>query len=207
MVERSAADAGNGAIALTCDVRDLSSCELAVATAVEEFGGLDAIIYTVAKDTMDRLRSADEDAWADSLATNVVGASLATAAAIEQLEASGGRAIYFSSSSGPTSAPWPGLGVYGVTKAALERLIDAWQAEHPLVAFSSLILGPTLGDNDAPSQFGTTWDADLAAEFLPKWIEIERHPGLVTSEDLIQGVSTILTVDALISSMTILPRS
>jgi len=71
--------------------------------------------------------------WADCAA--------GAAAAIPHLTASAGKAVYLSSDAGSFGPPWPGLGAYGVSKAALERLVDAWRAEHPDVGFTCLIVG------------------------------------------------------------------
>ena len=88
-----------------------------------------------------RMVDTGADTWRRIFDTNVIGASLATAAAIPHLTASAGKAVYLSSDAGGFGPPWPGLGAYGVSKAALERLVEAWRAEHPDVGFTSLIVG------------------------------------------------------------------
>lgn len=206
LIEQAARDAGNGAIGLPCDVSDESSCQMLIDQTVGRLGGLDALVFTVATDTMERVESVDAATWAHAFSTNVTGATLVTRAALPHLASTRGRAIYFSSSAGPITAPWPGLSVYGVTKAALERLVDAWQSEHPGVGFTRLVIGPTLGDAVVPSQFGTGWDADLISEFVTKWVEMEKHQGLVSSEDLVKAIVSILSIDALVPQLHLLPR-
>ena len=68
--------------------------------------------------------------------TNVMGAALVTAAAVPHLSASGGTAVYLSSVSASLTPPWPGLGAYGVSKAALDKLVEAWRVEHPDIGFT-----------------------------------------------------------------------
>src|SRR5262249_12065841 len=72
-----------------------------------------------------RLVETDAGTWRRVFDTNVIGASLVTAAAIPYLEASRGKAIYLSSVNGGLTPPWPGLGAYGVSKAALDKLLEA----------------------------------------------------------------------------------
>ena len=43
------------AIAVPCDVRDEDACNAAVATAVEAFGGLDAVVYAPGISSFDPL--------------------------------------------------------------------------------------------------------------------------------------------------------
>ena len=121
-LERAAREAGSGALAIECDVTDADSCRAAITAAARALGGIDALVYAPAVGHLARLVDIDADAWRRSFDTNVVGASLMTAAAIPHLTASGGRAVYLSSVSASVTPPWPGLGAYVVTKAALDKL-------------------------------------------------------------------------------------
>jgi NAD(P)-dependent dehydrogenase (short-subunit alcohol dehydrogenase family) len=207
MVTAAAAEAGNGSIGIACDVSDADACESVVAQAVEHLGGLDTLIFAAALGTMARIEETDASAWAEGFLTNVTGASLITRAALPHLEASSfGRAIYFSSMGGTFTPPWPGLGLYGVTKAALERMVESWSAEHRNISFTRLVVGPAAGDATAPSEFGRTWDADVAMALMPKWREMDHLASLVMPEDLTTAVSAILSVDADIPLLAIIPR-
>jgi NAD(P)-dependent dehydrogenase (short-subunit alcohol dehydrogenase family) len=207
LVKAAAAEAGDKALGLTCDVTDSASCQAAVDEAVAYMGGLDVVVYTVALDLLVHLKDVDSSAWANAFATNVTGANLITQAALPHLKASHGKAIYFSSHAGPYSKPWPGLAVYGVTKAALERLVDSWRAEHPDIAFTRLVVGPALGDAVVPSQFGTRWDPALTAEAMGAWTEWSMNDGLISTADLAATVTHVLSVDALVPVVTLLPRA
>ncbi len=79
--------------------------------------------------------------WRRVFDTNVIGAAIVTSAAIEHLTASGGTAAYLSSVSASLTPPWPGLGAYAVSKAALDKLVEAWRAEHPTVGFTRVVVG------------------------------------------------------------------
>ena len=88
MVEAAAAEVGNGAIGIACDVSDEDSCNEVVAKTVKAFGGLDTIIFAAALGTLERIERTDAAAWAEGFQTNVTGASLLTAAAIPHLKES-----------------------------------------------------------------------------------------------------------------------
>jgi NAD(P)-dependent dehydrogenase (short-subunit alcohol dehydrogenase family) len=207
LVKAAAVEAGEGALGLTCDVRDPASCQAAVDAAVAHLGGLDVLVYTVAVDILVHLKDVEAADWAEAFAANVTGANMITQAALPHLKASHGKAVYLSSQAGPYSKPWAGLGVYGVTKAALERLVDSWRVEHPDIAFTRLVVGPTLGDSVVPSQFGTTWDPAMAAEAMSVWTEWSFSDGFISPEDLAATVIHVLTLNALVPVVTLLPRA
>ena len=132
----AAKEAGPGAVPIVCDVTEPSSCRDAVEAAARELGGIDALVYATGIGPLRRLVDLDADTWRRTFETNVTGAALVTAAAIPHLTASGGAAAYLTSISASFTPPWPGLGAYAVTKAALEKLVEAWRVEHPAVGFT-----------------------------------------------------------------------
>jgi NAD(P)-dependent dehydrogenase (short-subunit alcohol dehydrogenase family) len=139
---------GNGAIGLQCDVCEEASCAEVVDRAAEALGGLDAVLYSPAIIAMCTLMDADGAYWESVLRTNVVGAALVTRAAVAHLAETRGRMLYLSSVSS-SGAVWPGLGVYTTSKAALERMVEAWRAEHPEVLFTTFTIGPIASERDA----------------------------------------------------------
>jgi NAD(P)-dependent dehydrogenase (short-subunit alcohol dehydrogenase family) len=207
LVEDAARKVGNGAIGLACDVRDEASCGSVVGDTVTAFGGLDAVIYAAAVGPLVGLQEASRAVWQEALDINLVGAALTTAAALPHLEASGGgRAMYLSSVSGGESAPWPGLGVYAVTKAALERMVDCWRIEHPDVRFTSLVLGPIGGHNGAPGSFGASWDPDKVGGFIDSWTALGLlKSSVVDAHDLCEQVVAILNGSGSFSRVVLEP--
>ncbi len=98
------------------------------------------------------------------------GAALITAAAIPHLTETRGVAAYLSSISASFTPPWPGLGAYATSKAALDTMVEAWRNEHPAVGFTRVIVGDCAGGEGASAtEFANGWDWDLAAEFHPIW--------------------------------------
>lgn len=197
-VEAAAKEAGPGSLALECDVTDEASCRSAIAEAADALGGIDGLVYTPAIGPLIRLVDTDAQTWRRVFDTNVTGAALVTAAAIPHLTTSAGKAVYLSSISGHLTPPWPGLGAYAVSKAALEQLVDAWRAEHPGIGFTRLVVGDCAGgDGDARTEFNAGWNHELAMEFYPIWQARNYVTGaLMDVEDLVDVVDTVLRTGA-----------
>lgn len=161
-VREAAKKAGGGAMGLVCDVRDPESCQRVVKEASEGLGGLDVVVYSTAVDTLIRLESTDADVWRATFDTNVIGAALITAAALPIMRETSGRFVYVSASS--VDRPLPGMGVYASSKAALETMVRAWQAEHPDVFFATVRVGSALG-----TEVTSSWDRQLLGELSALW--------------------------------------
>ncbi len=204
----AAAEAGAGALAMRCDVLDGDACASAVEGACAELGGADALVYCAGVGPLARLVDTTPAMWRDVLGTNVVGAAVATQAALRALTASRGRALYLSSVSASLTPPWPGLGAYAASKAALDKLIEAWHGEHPEVAFTRVIVGDTAGGTGhGATEFAAGWDADLAAEHFPRWVDRGYlSGGLVAVDELVAVAASLLVVDADVPTVAITPR-
>lgn len=209
-LERAAAEAGERAVAITCDVTDAASCATAIATAAEHLGGIDAVVYAPGIGPLARLVDLDIDTWRRAFETNVIGAAQVTTAAIPFLTATRGVAVYLSSVSASITPPWPGLGAYVVTKAALDKLVEAWRVEHPELGFTRLVVGDCAGgEGEAQTGFAQDWDPELAAELGTQWFERGLLSGaLIDVEDLVDVVDAVLRTGASASvpSITVAPR-
>lgn len=191
LVAAAAADAGPGAVGLTCDARDEGSCRAVVADAVDALGGLDALVYATAIDRLVRIADAGADTWHDTFATNVFGAGLVTAAALPHLREAKGRAVYVSASS--VDRPLPGMGVSAASKAALETMVRAWQSEHPDLCFATVRVGSALGTGVTDS-----WDRDLLVELSATWgalgyVHDNGPGGPMTVEQAAASILAVLT--------------
>jgi NAD(P)-dependent dehydrogenase (short-subunit alcohol dehydrogenase family) len=206
----AAKEAGPDALAIACDVTDEASCRSAVAEAAAGLGGIDGLVYATGIGPLRRIEDLDAATWRRTLDTNVTGAALVTAAAIEHLTASGGVAAYLSSVSASLTPPWPGLAAYIVSKAALDKLVEAWRAEHPRVGFTRVVVGDCAGGEGASrSEFVKEWDGNLAAAFLPIWIERKYVSGsMIEIDDLALVIDGVLRAgrSASIPSVVVAPR-
>ena len=209
-LDAAAEEAGPGALAIACDVTDETSSQSAIEEAARGLGGIDALVYTPAIGPLAHLVDVDADTWRRVFDTNVTGAARITAAAIPHLEASAGTAAFLSSVSASLTPPWPGLGAYIVSKAALDKLVEAWRAEHPGIGFTRLVVGDcTGGEGHSRTEFAEGWDEDLATDLVPGWLERGYLSGaLIGVDELVSVVDAVLRSGASLSlpSVTVAPR-
>ena len=196
----AAAEAGPEASTVVCDVRDPAACEAAVGQAAARLGGLDDLVYATAVDTLVPIADADAEVWFNTLATNVVGASLVVRAALAHLKANRGRAVLISASS--TGRPLPAMGVYATSKAALEELVRAWRSEHRDVGFTAVRIGMTLG-----TEVYASWDPAVLAAASPQWGQegylLDNGPDTMTVDQAAAAVVTALTVPVCLRDLTV----
>jgi NAD(P)-dependent dehydrogenase (short-subunit alcohol dehydrogenase family) len=206
----AATEAGEGTLAIECDVTDPASCGAAIAEAAARLGGIDGLVYTPGIGPLARLVDTTADDWRSVFDTNVIGASLVTAEALPHLRASAGTAVYLSSISASLTPPWPGLGAYAVSKAALDKLVDAWRAEHPDVGFTRVVVGECAGgDGHSMTEFANGWDGELAAEVAPIWMARQYMTGTLMPVDRLVGVVEVVLQSGAsdsIPSVVVAPR-
>jgi NAD(P)-dependent dehydrogenase (short-subunit alcohol dehydrogenase family) len=190
----AAREAGNGAAAVVCDVTDPASCQQATDDVLSELGGLDTLVYSAGMGILAPLAEMSAEQWAALFATNVTGASLVTAAMLPHLGRSNGSAIYLSSLSADYTTPWPMLGAYAVTKAALDKLVVAWRVEHPEIGFTSLALGDCPGgEGDSTTEINKNWDPAALEAAIETWIrEGHLNGGIVDVEHLTDVVDSVI---------------
>ena len=197
-LDDAAKEAGPGTLAIPCDVTDEVGCRAAIEEAAAGLGGIEGLVYAPAVATLSRLEDTSADIWRRTLDTNVVGASLVTAAALPFLRQSHGVAAFLSSIVGTQTQPLPGLGAYMASKAALERLIEAWRGEHPAVGFTRIIVGNCAGgEGDSLTEFTSGWDSELSRELGELWFAKGLlDPYLLDVDDLVKVVGTVLACGA-----------
>jgi NAD(P)-dependent dehydrogenase (short-subunit alcohol dehydrogenase family) len=210
MLESAVEEAGAGAFAVACDVTDTASASAAVGEAADRLGGIDAVVYTPAIGVLAKLVDTDVETWRRVFDTNVIGAATVTTAALPHLEAGHGRAVYLSSVSASQSLPWPGLGAYAVSKAALDKLVEAWRVEHPTVGFTRMVVGDCPGgEGDGMTQFANSWDPQLLGELHATWVAKDLLAGcFLDVDDLVSAVDGVLRSGASVAipSIIVAPR-
>lgn len=211
LLDTAVEEAGGRAVAVRCDVTDPASCRSSVDEAARHLGGIDALVYTPALGLLAPIEDVAAEAWRRVFDTNVTGAALVTAAALPHLRATGGRAAYLSSVSASQTAPWPGLGAYAVSKAALDKLVQAWQGEHPEVAFTCIVVGDCGGGTgDGATQFAAGWDPELTATYVGGWNRRGLLAGsFVDVDDLVAAVDAVLRSGPTVAipSIVVAPRT
>ncbi|MGH8977613.1 MAG: SDR family oxidoreductase [Acidimicrobiia bacterium] len=186
-LNEAVATAGGG-IALALDVCDFSAVPERVEHAVATLGGLDAVVYAAGIARLGKLALQTADDWRAVLDTNVIGAAVVAQAVIPHLEARGGPMVFLSSTT--ERQPRWGLSAYGVSKAALNQLIDALRAEHREARFVRVTVGSTLG-----TEFGNHFDGEILTEAMAQWVVAAQHTAnYLTSTDLADVLVRLLDV-------------
>lgn len=192
-IEANAAEIGGEAFAIACDVQDEASCAALIEKAVSRMGGLDALVYAPGISTFGPIEEINAESWHSVFGTNVIGLSLILNSAIGALTEARGKVVVYSSISIDDSPPRPQQATYVVSKAALERLIEAWQGEHRAVGFTSIANGDTL------TEFGYDQDVQKLAPIVKRWADLDYMYGrMMAAESVAEQV-----VNAICSRETI----
>lgn len=209
-LKAAAEEAGEHAVPIVCDVTDAGSCTAAISEAAAALGGVDGLVYATAAWAAAPVEETDAETWNRLLTTNVTGAALVTSAALPHLSAAGGAAVYLSSISASVGPPWPFIGAYATSKAALDKLVEVWQVEHPDVGFTRLTIGDCLGgEGDSATGIVSGADPDMLNRAVTKWAEMGYVTGnFIDVEQVLDAASSVLRFgrSGTITSMTVVPR-
>ena len=116
-------------IPVTADLATVGGVETLVATAVEQFGGIDVLVNNVgrAQPRLGGFASVTDDEWLETLTVNLLSAVRASRAALPALLASRGAIVTISSVN--AVLPDPGIVDYAASKAALTNFSKALSKE------------------------------------------------------------------------------
>jgi NAD(P)-dependent dehydrogenase (short-subunit alcohol dehydrogenase family) len=200
LLESAVAEAGNGAIPVCCDVTS-ADCTRAVDEAAAKLGGIDALVYATGMSPLVMLDRASADEWRRVMDINLIGASQVTAAALPHLRACEGRAVYVSSYAVRQSLP--GLGLYRVSKVALDALIECWRMEHPDVDFTRVIVGNTSG-----TEFANAWGGEAISTAMQVWVSRNLFPAatMMSVTVLAEAILSVIAVRGYVDDIAIMPR-
>lgn len=201
LLDSAVAEAGNGAIPVCCDVTT-ADCARAIDEAAAKLGGIDALVYATGMSPLVMLDRASRDEWRRVLDINLIGASQVTAAALPHLRACQGRAVYVSSYAVRQSLP--GLGLYRVSKVALDALIECWRMEHPDVDFTRVIVGNTSG-----TEFANAWGGEAIATAMQVWVSRNLFPAatMMSLTVLAEAILSVVAVRGYVDDIAIMPRT
>jgi NAD(P)-dependent dehydrogenase (short-subunit alcohol dehydrogenase family) len=209
-LEQAAAEAHDSAHVFVCDAVDEASAKVAIDAAASAMGGIDTVIYAPAVGPLTRLADATPAQWMDTFATNVVGANNITQAALPHLTGSAGNMIYMSTTGASYTGPWQGMGLYQITKAALNRLADHWRVEQPGLNFTLVTIGECPGgQGDRQTQFNADWDSELVGQVAADWFARQYLSGaFIDVEHLVDQFHSLVTMgqSLQVPSMVIIPR-
>ena len=153
--EESVRLAGEGTVAIQCDVSSEPDTKAAVERAAKAFGRLDILLNGAAMtDPSATVLDLDLAAWNKVFATNVGGAFLMSRWAIPHMAAAGGGSIiHIASQLGTVGTP--GRVAYCSTKGALITMAKAMAADHAAQKIRVNTLSPGAVETDRMLRFGS----------------------------------------------------
>jgi NAD(P)-dependent dehydrogenase (short-subunit alcohol dehydrogenase family) len=165
-------EAGGGT-PLGLDVCDAASRQRFVAGAAEALGAFDLVLSSIGWADMRPLAETDDDMWARTLATNLIGPTRLLNEALPALEPAGILSVLSSETVG---RPRRDLVPYAASKAAGEAALAGLRLEHPGTRVSCVVVGGTF-----PTEFGKDFDGDRLVTTLADW---QRH-GLLQEQFMV----------------------
>src|SRR4029450_12747894 len=99
------------------------------------------------------------------------------------------RPVTLSSTRGPQSLP--GLGLYRVSKVALDALIECWRMEHPDVDFTRIVVGNTGG-----TEFAKEGGGEAIAGAMKVWVSRNLFPAatMMSLPVLAEAILSVIAV-------------
>jgi len=137
-----AAEIGDQAIAIPCDVSDYAQVEAAVQTCVDRFGGLDVLIGNAGViEPISHLATADPAEWGKVIDINLKGVFYGMRAALPVMQKAGGGSI-LTISSGAAHGPVEAWSHYCSSKAGAAMLTSCLDKEERAQGIRAMGLSP-----------------------------------------------------------------
>ncbi|WP_117190239.1 SDR family NAD(P)-dependent oxidoreductase [Rhizobium terrae] len=166
-------------IAVRADVADPGAVNALVASAVQQFGGIDILVNCAAIGPYRPLGKMDASFVRQILDTNVMGTVLMTEAVLRHLPSPGGRIINFSSAL--AFRPIPTSSVYSASKAAVSTLTHAFSKEVGPKGITVNAVAPGVIETDMTTRIlAERGDQILAATPLARIGQPDDIAGVVT---------------------------
>ena len=169
-LEEVAAEFGDAAVPVVCDVGDPDSVRATFAEMARRFGKIDVLVNHAAVYRPCAVEHLSDEDIARQLATNFLGPVYASRAAIPLLRAAGGGDI-INTSSESTLHPFPMLAMYVSTKAALEAFgrVLSQEVRDDDIRVTTVVQGTAVGAGAGASDFA--WDPEHTQTAFELWSE------------------------------------
>jgi len=190
-----------GSVVVAGDVCVEGDCQRMVAETVDALGGLDALVYVTGVSPLKPLTEADQADWRHVLDTNVVGAGLMARHAVPHLLESRGKAVFVSSKA--TRNPFPGLGLYSISKIALDAFIRCLKVENPSLDVTRVVVGNTID-----TEFASAWAPDMMERMVEEWAKSGHlgSSGLMHRRQGVEAARAVLSGRGYIDDIAIIDR-
>ncbi|MHA7306426.1 oxidoreductase [Arthrobacter sp. TMN-49] len=191
-----AALSGEQVLAVGLDVTDEAQTEAAVKAAVARFGRIDVLVNNAGRGLLGAVEEASGKEVEAVFATNVFGLLAVTRAVLPVMRAQrSGRIVNMSSVGG--FVQFPGWGVYGATKFAVEGLSEAMRGELAPLGIDVVIVEPGsfrtdfLGGSSLSRTDQTIDDYESTVGSVRAWA---TNADQAQVNDPIKGAAAIITI-------------
>ena len=204
------AELGAQGIGVAGDISNPDDARAMVAQVIARFGHLDIVVNCAGIAEYRPFEAVDSELFRATFDTNVLGTIAVIQAALPHLTGSAGNMIYMSTTGASYTGPWQGMGLYQITKAALNRLADHWRVEQPGLNFTLVTIGECPGgQGDRQTQFNADWDSELVGQVAADWFARQYLSGaFIDVEHLVDQFHSLVTMgqSLQVPSMVIIPR-
>jgi len=189
---------GVSVLAIQADSADINAIKAAVQTTVEKFGKIDILVNSAGVFITGQVDdpSADISSFDRQLDINVKGVIAAVRAAIPYIP-NGGRIISIGST-GAHRSPYPGIGDYVATKAAVAAYTRGWSRDLGAKGITVNTIQPGLIDTDmnpAEGEFSATMLQAVALGHYGKPEDVAGTVSFLASEDGRYITGSVINVD------------
>ena len=180
------ADGGTADFAVT-DMRDEAQVDRLIATAVDRFGQIDALINNAAIGTVRTIVDGRTEEWRAIIETNLLGTLVACRGALRyMLPRRCGNILNMTSASAHEA--WPYLAVYAASKAAIHTFSDGLRAE---IAGQGIRVMTIEIHNVAGTDFAAHFDRSVLPDAIKRWEQLgllSRESPMIAPEDVARAV-------------------
>lgn len=113
--------------AITVDLSDPHAAQAAASAAVEQLGGLDALVLCAGVNRPERFGLQEFDTWKSVIDVNLIGNAAVARASLDALKADGGRVVGIGSTASRRLTP--GMSAYGTSKHAFTAFLHSLALE------------------------------------------------------------------------------
>ncbi|MEM9955033.1 MAG: 3-oxoacyl-ACP reductase family protein [Chloroflexota bacterium] len=195
-VVRDIEEGGGHAVAIQADANVAEQVIDAVAQVSEQFGHIDILVNNAGIFGMKPIQQATLADYDQMMNVNVRAVFAATAEAVKSMP-EGGRIITIGSVNADTF-PFPGMAVYGTTKAAVQALTKGWARDlgERKITVNAVQPGPIDTDmNPADGDFGEVMSGLTALKRYGQADEIANVVHFLASEDASYITGASIDVD------------
>ncbi|OKP08292.1 hypothetical protein PENSUB_5659 [Penicillium subrubescens] len=161
------------------DLADFSLAQKAVDAAIKSFGQLDGVVLNHGiLGQVGKIAAADVDQWKKDFDVNFFSLVAFAKAALPALRQSKGKIIF--TSSGAAVSGYPGWGLYGATKAAMNHFAMSLGNEEPDI--TSVAIRPGMVDTEMQRELREDHATNLDAEMHSKFAGAHKDGKLVKPE-------------------------